>query len=90
MSKIGEIRALVRNGMYYLAEHAYDEAEDDDLDVYDVEFALLNGRIRRSWPREAKYEIVGLALDGSPIGIVCRITSGGKVRVITVYKDESR
>ena len=35
MSKIGQIRALVRNGLYYLTEHADDEAITDGFDIYD-------------------------------------------------------
>jgi hypothetical protein len=61
----------------------------DGFDVYDVEYGILTGKIRRSWPKEGKYEVVGSALDGRPIGIVCRITQTGKVRVITVYEDKS-
>ena len=90
MSKIGQIRALVRNGLYYLTEHADDEALDDGFDIYDVEYVLLNGHIRRTWPREGTYEIVGLSLDHRPLGIVCRITKMRKVRVITVYEDRPK
>jgi hypothetical protein len=32
--------------------------------------------------------VVGSALDGRRIGIICRITQGGKVRLITVYEDK--
>ena len=90
MSKIGQIQALVRNGLYYLTEHADDEAVADGFDVYDVEHGILNGKIRKTWPREGKYEIVSVSLDGRPIGIVCRITGTGKVRVITVYEDKPK
>ena len=90
MSKIGEIRALVRNGLYYLTEHADEEAMAENFDIYDIENGILTGKIRRTWPREGKYEIVGSALDGRPIGIVCRITQRGKVRVITVYEDQPK
>lgn len=90
MSKIREIQALVRNGLYYLTEHADDEAIADDFDIYDVEYGLLSGRIRRTWPREGKYEVVGSALDERPIGVVCRITRTGKVRVVTVYEDRPK
>ena len=90
MSKIGQIQALVRNGLYYLTEHADDEAIDEGFDIYDVEYGILNGKIRRSWPKEGKCEIVGISLDNRPIGIVCRITGTGKVRVITVYKDKPK
>jgi hypothetical protein len=87
VSKINEIQGLVRNGHYYLTEHAYDEAETDGFDIYDVERGLLTGRIRRSWPKEGKHEVVGAAQDGRTIGVVCRVTLGFKVRVITVYED---
>jgi len=62
----------------------------DGFDIYDVEYGILTGKIRRTWPKEGKYEVVGSALDGRPIGIVCRITKSGKVRVITVYKDKPK
>lgn len=88
MSKIRQIQALVRYGLYYLTEHADDEAIQDDLTIYDVEYSILNGKIRRTWPKDDKFEVVGIALDGRVIGVVCRITKGNKVRVITVYEDK--
>ena len=88
MSRISEIQALVRNGLYYLTEHADSEAIADGLDIYDVEHGILTGKIRRTWPKEGKYEVVGSALDARPVGIICRITKSGKVRVITVYEDK--
>jgi hypothetical protein len=87
LSKIGQIQLLVRDGLYYLTEHAHDEALADGFDVYDVENGLLTGRTRRSWPKEGKIEVVGQSLDGRPLGAVCRLTKGMKVRVITVYED---
>lgn len=88
MSRIAQIQALVRNGLYYLTEHADDEAMQDEFDIYDIENGILSGRIRKTWPKEGKFEIVGKSLDGREIGVVCRLTSGGKVRVITVYQDQ--
>jgi len=76
--------------LYYLTEHADGEASLEDFDIYDVEHAILTGRIRRVWPKEDKYEIIGVTLDARPIGVICRITKSGKVRVITVYKDRPR
>jgi len=87
---IKQIQALVRNGLYCLTEHADDEATADGIDIYDVEHGILAGKIRRAWPQEGKYEVVGPALDGRPIGIVCRITATGKVRIITVYEDRPK
>lgn len=88
MSTLKQIQALVRNGLYYLTEHAYVEASEDGFDIYDTEYAIMTGKIRKRWRREGKYEIIGSALDGRIIGVVCRITGSGKVRVITVYEDK--
>jgi hypothetical protein len=85
-----QIQALVRNGLYYMTEHACDEAADDGFDIYDVEHGILAGRVRRTWPHEGKCEIVGPALDGRALGAVCRITAANKVRVITVYQDKPK
>lgn len=90
MSKIRQIQALVRNGLYYLTEHADNEAIAEGFDIYDVEYSISTGKIRRNWPREGKYEVVGSALDGRPIGVVCRITKTGKVRFITICEDRPK
>jgi len=90
LSKIGQIQALVRSGLYYLTEHADDEAIAENFDIYDVEYAILTGKIRRTWPKESKYEIIGHSLNGRTMGIVCRITQMSKVRVITVYEDKPK
>ena len=88
MSRITQIQALVRNGLYYLTEHADDEAMQDEFDIYDIENGILSGRIRKSWPKDGKFENIGKSLDGREIGVICRLTTGGKVRVITVYQDQ--
>ena len=41
MGTLETIQALVRNGLYYLTEHADDEAADDGFDVYDVNMVCL-------------------------------------------------
>ena len=88
MSKLSEIQFLVRNGWSYLTEHAFEEASADGFDIYDVEHGILTGRVRRTWPKEGTLEVVGRAVDGRPIGIICRHALSGKVRIITVYEDE--
>ena len=82
MNKIAQIQTLVRNGMYYLTEHADDEAAADGFDIHHVEQGILTGKIRRARPKEGKYEVVGCASDGRRIGIVCRTTHTGKVRLM--------
>jgi len=90
LTRIAEIQALVRYGLYYLTEHADDEAIVDGFDIYDVENGILTGKVRKTWPQDDKFEVIGKALDGRTIGIVCRITSTVKVRVITVYEDNPK
>lgn len=90
MMRLRRIQDLVREGLYYLTEHADNEAMADEFDIYDVEHAILTGRIRKRWPREAKCEIVGAALDGRSLAAVVRVTPGGKVRVITVFERHGR
>lgn len=58
MSRIAEIQALVRNGIYYLTEHADDEAMQDGFDIYDIENGILTGKIRKNWPKEEKFGTV--------------------------------
>ncbi len=88
MSRIKEIQTLVRYGLYYLTEHADEEAMMDDFDIYDVENGILTGKVKRTWPKKGKYEVIGESLDGRTIGIICRFTQSKKVRVITVYEDK--
>jgi len=90
LTRIAEIQTLVRYGLYYLTEHADDEAIVDGFDIYDVENGILTGKVRKTWPQDDKFEVVGKAFDGRTIGVVCRITSTVKVRVITVYEDNPK
>ncbi len=90
MSRIRQIQRLIEEGLWYLTEHAMEEMEDEEFNMSDIEHALLNGHIRRSWPREQKHEITGPSRDNRPMGVVCRVTSGGKVRVITAYEDRPK
>lgn len=87
MGKIDLLRRLVLNGMYYFTEHALVELDNDDLDEFDAEAAVLHGKIRKSWPKELKFEVVGPAIDDRLVGVVCKITATFKLRIITAYED---
>jgi hypothetical protein len=62
---------------------------EDNLDILDVEQAILDGeisRIEKGDPRGAKYVVYGIAMDGqTPVGVVGRFTNG-RYLIITVYK----
>ena len=70
--------------------HAMEEMAEDDLDVFDIEHAILTGRVVRRIkkdPRGTKFTVEGLALDGErPVGIVGRFQGADRFLIITVYE----
>lgn len=88
-SVILRIRELVRQGRYVLTPHAQKEAAADDLDVLDVEAAILTGEVKRVQQdsRGRKYVIVGKATDlATRVAVVARFTSHQSFLIITVYE----
>lgn len=67
-----------------------EEMAEDNLDIEDVEAAILNGligRTERDDPRGTKYVIEGTAVDGeTPVGVVGRFVTTGRYLIITVYE----
>jgi hypothetical protein len=67
-----------------------EEMAEDDLDILDIEHAILDGRIakiEKSDPRGTKFVLEGLAVDQqTPVGVVGRFTSTGRFLIITVYE----
>lgn len=70
--------------------HAMEEMAEDNLDVLDIEHAILNGqiaRVEKADVRGAKYVVQGFAVDGQThVGIVGRFTTTGRYLIITVYE----
>lgn len=85
------LREKVRMGQYVMTAHAEEEMEAEDLAVFDVESAVLNGRIferqRDRDTREAKYLVRGGALDEAAIVVVAKLSPTGKMVIVTVYRD---
>lgn len=72
-----------------MSAHAMEEMAEDDLDIEDVERALLTGviyRIERDNPRGVKYVIHGLGTDGiTLVGVVGHFASLDRYLIVTVY-----
>lgn len=70
--------------------HAVEEMAEDDLDLLDIEEAVLNGQVvarHNDDPRGTKYTVEGLALDGERlVGIVGRFHGIDRFLIITVYE----
>ncbi len=84
---IGELRAKVRAGEYFLSAHADLERKNDDLEVSQIQEALLNGEILEQYPDAGRGEsclIVGFA-GNTPIHVVCGWARDRKLVIITVY-----
>ena len=73
-----------------MTAHAMEEMAEDDLDIIDIEHAVLSGRVvrlERDDPRGNKYVIEGVATDGlTPVGVVGLFASGDRYLIITVYR----
>ncbi len=87
---LDRLRNAILDRRYTLTEHAYDEMEKDNLDVLDVESALLIGRIDQVLtmdPRGTRYVVIGNATDQkTPVGVVVRFVEHDQLLIITVYE----
>lgn len=87
---IDKIRDAVRNGNYDLTHHANEEMAEDNLAIYDIEHAVLNGKIvkkEKDDPRGTKYTIFGKGPGHeASMGILGRFKETGIFLIITVYK----
>lgn len=87
-----ELRNYVRTNKYVVTTHAADEMDEDDLSIYDIERAILNGEIVERQKDEERsewtYLVLGRSLDDHPIIVVTKIGPTDKLIIITVFKDE--
>lgn len=88
-SRIEQIREKIRLRLYDMTFHAMEEMAEDDLDISDIEQAVLTGsitRIERDDPRGNKFVIEGFATDGeTEVGVVGRFAHADRYLIITVY-----
>jgi len=90
--ELHRIRSAILDHRFALTEHAYDEMAEDNLDVLDVESAILTGEIDQVLtkdPRGTRYVVVGTATDQeTPVGVVLRFVEHDQLLIITVYEIE--
>lgn len=86
---IYRIHNAIRTGNYDMTYHAIEEMAEDELGIFDVENAILSGKIvkrEKDDPRGIKYVIEGVGTDRStPIGVVGRFKETDIFLIITVY-----
>jgi len=88
--ELERIRKAVFEQQYTLTEHAYDEMDDDHLDVLDVESAILTGSLDQVLthdPRGTRYVVIGLATDErTRVAVVSLFVSRDELLILTVYE----
>ncbi len=86
---ITQLRHLIRTFSYVVSTHAADELEDDNLSILDLENIVLTGQVverqRDRATKEITCVIQGATLNGTAGEVVAKVTSAGKLFVITVY-----
>lgn len=84
------MRAAITHGEYDLTAPALAEMAEDELDVWDLESAILTGQLlerRRNDPRGTRYVVDAWSADqATRVGVVCRFTETGRLLIITVYR----
>ena len=69
--------------------HAVEEMAEDDLDIFDIEQAVLDGKIvarNKSDLRGTKYTIEGPGIDSEKlVGVAGRFHATDRFLIITVY-----
>ena len=87
-------RSRIRERGYVVTIHALDEIDEDALTVFDLERAILTGKIierqRDQGTREWKYLIRGSAIDGREIVVVSKLGLTDKLVVITAWVNDEQ
>ena len=84
---IAQIKQQVETDSYFFSQHGDNERINDNLTIFEVEEALLNGQILEDYKDNKRGEsclVVGFTKSGKPIHIVCGIQNESLV-IITVY-----
>lgn len=91
---LNEMREKVRRRQYVMTVHAEEEMDADGLSIFDVENAVLTGRIVERQvdvdrPKgDRKYVIRGFPLEGDDVVVaVVKLGPTGKVVFLTVYSE---
>jgi len=74
---------------YLLIFHVEEELEDDDLTIFDLESAILSGKIiqrqKDFQTSEYKYKLNGKTLAGEILEIIVKFSLRGRTIIITSY-----
>lgn len=90
MTAIHRIRQKILTGEFVFSIHTLlDKLPDLNWTTEDVINGILNGEIIEKLtgdPRGARYVILGYAIEGKEIEIICRFRADRKLIIITAYE----
>ncbi|MCI0519453.1 MAG: DUF4258 domain-containing protein [Chloroflexi bacterium] len=85
-----QMQDKIRARQYVATIHAEEEMVEDALSIFDVESAVLTGKIverqKDEHPDQWKYVVKGEALSGAEVYVVGRISLTEKLIIITVFR----
>lgn len=88
MATLQRIRQKIVDREYYLSSHAEDEMLDEQLERFDVEHAILKGKIEKKLTQDVRgtrYRMEGPARNGRMIQVICRFREDSNLIIVTVY-----
>ena len=87
--ELRQMREAIRKGRLILSEHAIERMQQRKLGIYDVERAILTGRVmkqqRDTITGESKYIVRGQSYGFFYIEVVTKLTRDKWLKVLTVY-----
>ncbi len=87
MFEIEWLQKKIKNNKFYFSRHGDQERQKDGLAIFEIEEAILNGRILEQYENTGRGEsclVAGFTEKGKPLHIVCGELNDYLV-VITVY-----
>ncbi len=85
-----QMRERVRTRQYVMTLHGEEEMDEDELSIFDVESAILTGKIIERQKEQAsgewKYVLHGEAVAGDALMVVAKLSPTRKLVIITVYQ----
>ena len=85
-----QMQEKIRTQKYVMTFHAEEEMADDNLSIFDIEYAVFTGKIverqKDKSTKEWKYIVEGKTISASMAGVVGKLSITGKLVIITVYK----
>lgn len=83
--EIDAIRACIRNGSFFVTDHALTEGFKDGISVADMLHVIKTGKIIERYPGRQRCLVYGHSLDAIPVHVVVEFSARRSVDIVTTY-----